>query len=538
MLKLDPVAITDVGRKRTHNEDFLGDLIFKSGRKFGADKLNERGYLFAVADGMGGHASGEVASELAINILFDHYYNAPDTGDVYQNLYNAVHEANLQVYQEGTTRGRGKMGTTLTLALVIGNRVIVGNVGDSRTYLIRQGLPARVTHDHSLVQDQIDIGALTPEQAEQSNIRNVITRAIGNIEEVEPDFFEHELQTHDVILLCSDGLHGAVKEQELGSIVATSPNLKDAAQKLVNLANERGGVDNISVMLIGITELGNTIPPILNTRAAYYPPPPSRQATDPTFNMYDPPTDRVKLENPPKQAEEENDITYVQAVNGATKPTRPITAVSPQPTTQKFVANPHPAPPKKSNAGLLASLLLIVLLVGGAGIYFLLNNIADNATPTSTTLVAGTGTGTTPQIATAAPVPPTVTSAPSNNAATSQVPVVATSERPFPLTLSQVSKIRIELKGNWPKETYSVELMPTTATNPIKLSSLQTNNQTNNPVFEGPLSAPDTYSVLIQSSTVKDNVTLNLKTTESFASESRVTFQANGTTLILFINPK
>ncbi len=267
MLKLDPVALTDVGRKRDHNEDYLGDLLIKSGRSFGPEKIAERGSLFAVADGMGGHAAGEVASELAITTLFEQYYNAPTSGGIAQNLKEAVQLANFQVHTAGNTSGRGQMGTTLTLALLKGNRALVGNVGDSRTYLVRQGVPLRVSHDHSLVQDQIDMGALTPEQAEHSAIRNVITRAIGHRDEVDADFFEQELVVGDVLLLCSDGLHGLVKESEMGVMVADTPDLHQAAQNLIDLANERGGNDNISVVLIKVLEVGEALPPLLPNEA-------------------------------------------------------------------------------------------------------------------------------------------------------------------------------------------------------------------------------------------------------------------------------
>jgi protein phosphatase len=259
-----------VGRKRSNNQDYLGDLIFKSGRKFGPEKLNERGHLFAVADGMGGYAGGEVASELAITTLFDRYYNGATSGNIGDDLSEAIRSANFKVHSEASGSGRPQMGTTLTSVLVKGNRAIFGNVGDSRTYLIRQGLPERVTHDHSLVQDQIDAGVLTPEQAERSAIKNFITRAIGHRDDVESDLFEREIQPGDVLLLCSDGLHGLVKELEMGTVIATTPDLQEAAQTLVDLANERGGPDNISVMLIRVEDVGEPIPPILNGREPVY----------------------------------------------------------------------------------------------------------------------------------------------------------------------------------------------------------------------------------------------------------------------------
>ncbi len=352
LLKLDPFALTDVGRRRDHNEDFLGDMIFRSGRKYGPEKLKEKGYLFAVADGMGGHAAGEVASELAITTLFERYYNGPSSGDLGTDLRQAVLEANSQVHHAGMTNGRGQMGTTLTLALIFGNRAVVGNVGDSRTYLISQGQTLRLTHDHSLVQDQIDMGVLTPEQAEHSTIRNVITRAVGHREEVEPDFFERELEAKDILLLCSDGLHGLVKEEELGPIVTTSHTLAEAGQKLIDLANDRGGNDNISVLLVAVTELGDPIPPLINDRTSHYS---SLSAQTKTERFVAPfgetPTERIRsLTGKPGTEEvvEPSDITkMINLSDQTTLPNlAPGTPKEEAQTTRKLTPEPTaPAPP-------------------------------------------------------------------------------------------------------------------------------------------------------------------------------------------------
>lgn len=305
MLKLEPVALTDVGRKRSVNQDYLGDYLFKSGRKYGQDKLKERGQLFAVADGMGGHAGGEIASELAITTLFERYYNGSSSGDVAIDLSTAMKEANLQVHSNGKGVGRAQMGTTLTLVLVKGNKGIFGNVGDSRTYIVRQGLVEQVTHDHSMVQEQIDAGVLTKEQAERSSIRNFITRTIGHNVEVEPDLFERELHVDDILLLCSDGLHGQVKELEMGTTIATAPNLKDAAQQLIDKANERGGPDNISVMLIRVEELGEKLPTLLanyQNKSKTLPKPVTPDPTVPNPDQ-DPTVPMLHVQSPPVQAD-------------------------------------------------------------------------------------------------------------------------------------------------------------------------------------------------------------------------------------------
>jgi protein phosphatase len=404
LLKIDPVALTHVGRKREHNEDYLGDLIIKGDPRFDDKKLAEKGYLFAVADGMGGYAAGEVASEMAITSLFERFYNAPSNNSIAQDLLQAIVDTNLEVYQAGNAPGNSQMGTTLTVALVKGNRLLVANVGDSRTYLIRNGIPLRVTRDHSLIQEQIDMGALTPEQASKSIIRNIITRAIGHRDEVEPDLFEQELQKGDIILLCSDGLHGLVQEMELGAIVASASNLKQAAQQLIDLANERGGQDNISVLLIGITEVGKNIPSLLGSSTV---------------------TTRVPtVENEPATIQVNGQIPTAEFKTVEPSTARMKAAVREDtPTVQTEV------PGKKGGGGLvLAIVALLLIAVGAAIVFFLMNNsTGDSTAPTATAAVTPTNTITlvatatapvattsTTIAATAGSVPVTTAAVPSN----------------------------------------------------------------------------------------------------------------------------
>ncbi|NWJ96332.1 MAG: Stp1/IreP family PP2C-type Ser/Thr phosphatase [Chloroflexi bacterium] len=266
LLRLDGYAKTDVGRRRAHNEDFLGDLLLRADSRhlYGPEKMQERGQLFALADGMGGHAHGEVASEMVVTSLFQRYYNMPDASDLAANLTGAVSASNRDVYTEGLKNSGGFMGTTLTLALFIGNRAVIGNIGDSRTYLFRQAMLSQITHDHSLVQEQVDQGILTISQAEKSPIRNYITRAIGQEEEVEVDYFEVLLQPGDLFLLCSDGLYGQVRASEITELLSTTISLEEAARQLIDLVNERGGPDNISLLLVRVIEVGETSSALLS----------------------------------------------------------------------------------------------------------------------------------------------------------------------------------------------------------------------------------------------------------------------------------
>jgi PPM family protein phosphatase len=257
-ISLEAVGRTDVGRRRPHNEDTLG-LLPAEYQPLAA----ERGYLFAVADGMGGAEKGEVASRLAVEALFATYYDdsEPDLPPE-AALRAAFAAANGTVYGEGLNLDFGMMGTTLVAALVANDRLIVGHVGDSRAYLIRDGALRRLTDDHSLVEEQMRAGLLTPDQARTSPQRNIITRAIGHQVDVEDDQrVESPLQPGDLVLLCSDGLHGMLEDEELLAI-AQQADLAGAAAALIAAANARGGHDNITSLLVRVLAVGtNTFVP-------------------------------------------------------------------------------------------------------------------------------------------------------------------------------------------------------------------------------------------------------------------------------------
>ncbi|HET8628907.1 MAG TPA: PP2C family serine/threonine-protein phosphatase [Thermomicrobiales bacterium] len=244
------VGQTDIGCQRQVNQDTLGNLAQNY-----AAQAESRGLLYAVADGMGGHARGEVASALAIKHVFALYYGEPDDGlDPEQSLARTLIATNTAVHEAGRTVGGSNMGTTLTTALFRNNRLYVGNIGDSRTYRVRGGNIEQLTHDHSLIGEQVRSGLLTEAEARQSNIRNVITRAVGYREEVEPDTFAYPVAVGDVILLCSDGLHGLVEDAELAHVLSTYP-LVAAVRALIDLARERGGPDNITALAIRVDEV-------------------------------------------------------------------------------------------------------------------------------------------------------------------------------------------------------------------------------------------------------------------------------------------
>jgi PPM family protein phosphatase len=236
MRRLVAAGLTDVGRTRQGNEDAL--LVCDS--------------VFAVADGMGGHLAGEVASETALEPVRELEGRVfAESDEAIAALRDAVVAANERVSeladQEPAYRG---MGTTLTAALMEGRRLHIAHVGDSRAYLLRDGHFSQLTDDHTLVQHLIDEGQLTREEAARHPQRSIITRAIGVSRELEVDSMSLELIPSDQVLLCSDGLTGVVSDATIAEVLATADGAEAAVRQLVDLANEAGGPDNITVLLL------------------------------------------------------------------------------------------------------------------------------------------------------------------------------------------------------------------------------------------------------------------------------------------------
>lgn len=240
---------TDLGRIRENNED-----KFDFYEPEDPTLLATRGSLYAVADGMGGHAAGQIASEMALKNVLAHYYDSP-TEDIAMSLMESIVMANQAIFHLAEMMPeRSGMGTTLTAAVVVENRVYVGQVGDSRAYLLRNEEIRQVTFDHSWVAEQVRLGSMTAEEAELSPYRNVITRSIGTQAVVEPDVFIEEARAGDVWILCSDGLTGHVQEDEI-RLIASTQAPSEAARQLIELANSRGGRDNITVFVFAIRDV-------------------------------------------------------------------------------------------------------------------------------------------------------------------------------------------------------------------------------------------------------------------------------------------
>jgi serine/threonine protein phosphatase PrpC len=249
-LRLDVAQLTDVGRKRPHNEDNMAYVIPKD-----PQVMARKGALFIVADGMGGHAAGEVASEIAVDTVSYSYYQ-DDSEDVATSLLHAIKRANSLIHQRAAENMlRSGMGTTCVAAILRGNVAHIANVGDSRAYLVRHGHGKQVSQDHSWVAEQVRAGLLTEDQARSHAQRNVITRCLGTQSEVDVDVFTEQLEEGDSLILCTDGLSGLVGDDELRVIVDQFVP-QESVYHLVERANENGGPDNITAIVIRVQEVG------------------------------------------------------------------------------------------------------------------------------------------------------------------------------------------------------------------------------------------------------------------------------------------
>ncbi len=243
-MKLSSYSVTDIGRLRKLNQDY----VFTSEVPVGT--LPD---LFIVADGMGGHKAGEYASKCAVETMVSQINSSSERGSI-RVISNAIREANRRVRNKAMSDDNYfGMGTTLVVATLDEDGLCVANVGDSRLYLISNGEIKQVTVDHSLVEEMVQMGELERKSARNHPDKNIITRAVGVMEEVDPDFFEVEdLVVGDTILMCSDGLSNMLEDTEIMGIVEGEGTLKEKANRLVAAANMNGGRDNITVILVRV----------------------------------------------------------------------------------------------------------------------------------------------------------------------------------------------------------------------------------------------------------------------------------------------
>jgi serine/threonine protein phosphatase PrpC len=254
-------ARTDVGQIREHNEDnfLVADLTRKARGLLEANRslvIGPHGALFAVCDGMGGAAAGEIASQLAVDILYERMVEGLDGAppltrdDLARRLVRAIEAAGLRIFQEAKVdRTRRGMGTTVTAAALVDGHLFFAQVGDSRGYVLRQGELVQLTRDQSLVNQLIEAGQLTEEEAETFEHNNIILQALGTADTVQVDLTYCELQAGDVLMLCSDGLSGMVRFDEIREVMRTTPEPVDTCKLLIERANQAGGHDNVTVIV-------------------------------------------------------------------------------------------------------------------------------------------------------------------------------------------------------------------------------------------------------------------------------------------------
>ena len=262
-ISLDFAAATDIGCKRGNNEDSFG---------YDAEQ-----HVYVVCDGMGGCAAGEVASGMAVRALIETFESQslapPEDGPprpIEERLLHAIREANRIVREAAENNSELQaMGTTLVCACLDGNRMLIGNVGDSRAYLVRNGTCVQVTLDHSLLGEQVRSGMLTPQEAAASSLQSVITRAVGATDAVVPDFFAVDLCLEDMLLLTSDGLTRYAQPEDIAQIASSTVDLASICHGLIENAKQRGGADNITCVMLRAVQA----PSVAQEEAETFPPP-------------------------------------------------------------------------------------------------------------------------------------------------------------------------------------------------------------------------------------------------------------------------
>ena len=351
---------TDVGRTREHNEDafVVADLTRGNATlqpEVRTHVVGDRGTLFMVADGMGGAAAGEIASAMAIEVVLRELSeafsanDAPDSEIFATSLKKATAAANAQIHSFALEHPEFRgMGTTATIAGILGDTLYLAQVGDSRAYLVRDGKPLQITKDQSLMQKLIEAGEITEEEAELSERRNIILQALGPESQIKVDLTHQQIRRGDKLVICSDGLSGQVRLDEIGRVVTEEPDLMSVCKKLIDRANENGGPDNITVIAArfdgdGLSEpesgddVGHRVFPLTDTAQLAA----SRRTTAPT------------MPQPTSMPPDELRASLKLASKAETPPDEPITARMPQVSATR-----------RTRGSLIALALLVVFLAG------------------------------------------------------------------------------------------------------------------------------------------------------------------------------
>ena len=238
---LKTFSVTNIGRKRKMNQDY----VYSS-----EEPIGQLPNLFLVADGMGGHNAGEFASKVTVETIVENIGDSPET-DALRIFDQAIQAANARIRKLAAASPLLEgMGTTVVAATCQGEQLRVANVGDSRLYVVNHREIRQITRDHSLVEEMVRMGGIAREEARNHPDKNIITRAVGADHIVKPDFFTVKLNSGDMILMCTDGLTNMLEDEEIHMILEESRDMVEKAEELVKAANEKGGRDNISVILI------------------------------------------------------------------------------------------------------------------------------------------------------------------------------------------------------------------------------------------------------------------------------------------------
>ncbi len=261
-MRLDIAALSDVGRRKKNNEDSY--VVVREGAK--GLRLFKEGAMVCVADGLGGHTGGEIASKLAVRIIGDVVKEKPlpapsngspddNSGGPLPRVRVSIERANESIYQTNRdlVRTRRPMGTTVLTGVVTPKKVFIGNVGDSRCYHIRENEILAQTEDHSWVDEQVKLGLMSKAEAETDRRKNIVTRCVGTHEEVTVDTYLWHIVPGDMLLFCTDGLVNMVKDDDIKAEFRRGGTSAEISQRLVNLANENGGKDNVTVVVVNVS---------------------------------------------------------------------------------------------------------------------------------------------------------------------------------------------------------------------------------------------------------------------------------------------
>lgn len=244
MLEIDFAELSDVGRVRAENEDYVGHVAPDT-----VEQARSHGWLFALADGVGGQAKGEVASRTAIETVLEGFREASRGEPLRGLLEKLVRRANTRVLDAGMNSG---MATTLVACALRYDRAVVAHVGDSRCYLVRGKAAALLTRDHTVASDHARMGLLSSSEVAEAETRHILSRSLGTELSVNAEIDEHQVLPGDTLLLCSDGLHGAISAEDIARVVSETADVELAARRLVALANEKDGSDNVTAQLIRV----------------------------------------------------------------------------------------------------------------------------------------------------------------------------------------------------------------------------------------------------------------------------------------------